>query len=175
MSSLPAKLNIGDSLPYSFTLPPAPEAGAWEAAFYLFTRHSSVESERADRSVSPVIQTGESKVEGFIDAPTITAWGAGIWKWYLRLQADTFFQTVESGVIIISDITDGTLTHERRTLDLLELILEDKLSNRKDITQYMIGDRNVVTMSIQELRIEIDNYKERLRFRNNKRRTWQSW
>jgi len=174
--TFPQSLNLGDSLNAVYSLPPSPPDGdPWGSASLTFVRHSAIASERVAQVASPPPVINQDKIKIDISESDITSWGAGLWRWYLRLQSGAVIKTVQSGIINIINPVDGSITHERATLALLQEVLEEKLSGRRDIAQYMIGDRNVVTMSLDELKRMIDSYKERLRFRDNKRREWQSW
>ncbi len=54
------------------------------------------------------------------------------------------------------------LPHDQKILDLLIETLEKKLAGRGDVAQYTIGDRQISTMGIDQLRNAISYYQARV-------------
>ena len=173
---LPERIVKGDSAIARYELPEEQD-GTWiNAGISLSYIH-----EREQLQVTKVINNAAvldaDHVKITLTKSTTESLAGGLWKFraYVGTASGEVVQTVALGVLEIYDPTQSAPSPDRAILTLLEDTLAAKLKGRGDIVSYTIGDRNVATMSITELRAAISQYRDMVKFAGGKRRHWQSW
>ena len=172
---LPERVVKGDSTIARYALPEQQD-GVWVNAGLSLSYIHERESLQVTKVIANAAAIDGDQLKITLTKTATESLAGGLWKFRAYVSAsDDVVQTVALGVIEIYDPTQSAPSSDRQILALLEDTLAAKLKGRGDIVSYTIGDRNVATMSIADLRMAISTYRDQVRFAGGKRHHWQSW
>ena len=174
--TIPERIIQGDSLTACYALPAQPDDSTWHTGMFevAFVSHQT-QLQRKKEIGNVAIEGTEIKIT--LTADMTEQLQGGLWKYRAAVIAENtdIVCSVATGILNVYDALQSKPDHARQVLRLLEEILEAKLEGRGDIVSYTIGDRNISTMTVAELRTEINTYHDRVKYTGGNRRTWESW
>ena len=173
---MPERIVKGDSAIATYPLPEEQD-GTWVSGGISLSYIHEREQLQVTKVIAGAAELDADQLKITLTKTTTESLAGGLWKFraYVGTASGEVVQTVALGVLEIHDPTQSAPSSDRQTLALLEDTLAAKLKGRGDIVSYTIGDRNVATMSIAELRAAISQYRDMVRFAGGRRHHWQSW
>ena len=165
MSKLPNRIIQGDSYAARYRLPPEQGSNPWTTAELTLAYQSTREQLQKSKELNAAATIDNDALDIELTATQTKDLLAGFWKYRVRVRAaDTDISaTVAAGQLEVVDLTASKPDADRELLEVLQDTLQAKVSGRGDIQTYTIGDRNVSTMTIAEIRTEIEACKSRIR------------
>lgn len=153
--TVPDKITAGDSLQFDFTVDDYPSDDGWVVTYYFFNSTSNFDFEAT--------ADGNGGYEVNVLPTITTGWPVGVYSYQARAVKGTETHSVDSGcdIEIAPNVSSGPIdgrSWAQKMLDALETRIADRTAQVTN--SYVIGDRQINKMTLEELITARDRMKQ---------------